>query len=107
MNFRPRNPWTHEEIQEFLPKLESELAQKESENPNIKPLPPMTLDECKTYLFRFIGLASERPLSGDEAFFLGQLISVFQSSVRAETLEYKGRFFVLTEDDVNQMIGQQ
>jgi hypothetical protein len=100
----PRLPWTHEQIQQLVPKLEESLRQQEAENPNIRPLPPMAFDECLDLFFRLIDTATNRALTLDEAGFMGQLLHAFQSAVRAETLGYKGRFMVITEKDVQRSI---
>jgi hypothetical protein len=104
VDFVPRTPWTHEQINEFLPNLKTDLAKQEKANPNIRPLPPMTVEECRDFFFRLMSLASSRAITHDECCIMGQLLSVFQSAVRAEALGHKGRFFVVSEEDVNQMI---
>ena len=38
---------------------------------------------------------------------MGQLLAVFQYAVRAETLGRKGRYFVLSEEDINRMMQEQ
>jgi len=104
MDISPRQPWTHEQIQELLPKLKAKIAEQEVEDPNIRPLPPMTVEECKEYFFRLTNAAETRPLTGDECCIWGQLLSVFQQAVRAETLGKKGRYFCLSEADINRMM---
>jgi hypothetical protein len=103
----PRQPWTQEQLQELLPKLKAEIAREEAQDPNIRPLPPMTVDECKDFFYRLNDIASTRPLTGDECCIMGQLLAVFQYAVRAETLGRKGRYFVLSEEDINRMMQEQ
>lgn len=99
-----RLPWTHEQIDELIPRVKQHLADQEANDPELRPLPPMTVDECKEYFFRFVDIASTRPLDEKESGILGQLLSVFQFAVRAETLGKKGRFFIISEDDINKMM---
>lgn len=103
-DFTPRTPWTHEQINEFLPQLKADLAKEEAANPNMRPLPPMTVEECKNLFFRLINIVSTRSLTHEECCIMGQLLAVFQGAVRAETLGHKGRFFVLSEEDINRMM---
>lgn len=106
MDVSPRSPWTHEQIQELLPKLKSNLQEMEAEDPDIRPLPPMTVAEAKDYFFRLFDVASTRSLNPSECFIMGQLLSVFEQAVRAESLGKKGRYFVISEDDINRMMGK-
>lgn len=99
----PNSPWTHEELQALLPKLEKKLVTEEIENPGIRGLPPMTVEESKNYFFKLIDIAKERPITFSESLIFGQLLSVFQQAVRAEMLGKKGRFFVISEDEINQI----
>ena len=99
-----RMPWTQEELDAFLPKLKKEIEQAEADYEDVKPLPPMTVEECADYLLRLIDRAKTRTLNESECFFHGQLLSVFQQAVRAETLGKKGRFFVISEADINRMM---
>jgi hypothetical protein len=99
-----RLPWTREQIDELIPKVKQNLAEQEANDPELRPLPPMTVEECKEYFFCLVDIASTRALNENEAGILGQLLSVFQFAVRAETLGKKGRFFVISEDDISKMI---
>lgn len=105
-NNAPRTPWTQEQLDGFLSKLETEIVRVEDENPNARPLPPMTVDECKGFFGRLLDIAHARALDAEECLLMGQLLAVFQFAVRAETLGKKGRFFVMSEEDVNNILQQ-
>lgn len=103
MSARP--PWTHEELQALIPELEREIAQTEAEQKEeVRPLPPMTVEEATQFFYRLMDIAATRPLTQRECFMHGQLLACFQYAVRAETLGKKGRFFVLSEEQINQMV---
>jgi len=97
--------WTHEEVQRLIPKLKARIdkmqAKIEAEQSYpIKGLPPMTTDECIRYFNRLIQTAADRPLSEQECFLHGQLLSVYQQACFAEALGEKGRFFVIPESTI-------
>lgn len=99
-----QQPYTREEIDRMLPAFDGSedprLAEIQAEHPDARPLPPLSVQECQGYFYRLAELASRRPWTLRECFLHGQLLSVFQQAVRAETLGYTGRFFVLSEDDL-------
>lgn len=101
-------PWTHEELQAAIPKLEKGLDQivaEEAEQGNeVKPLPAMTFEECREYFDRIMDIASERPLTKSECFIHGQLLCCFEMAVRAEMLGKKGRYFVFSQESIEQML---
>jgi len=96
-------PWTHEELEEMKAELSAALDKTERERPEVRPLPPMTEGEALALLNALVGTAETRPLTGDEAFLHGQLLSCFRMAVRADTLGHKGRFFVISQDDVERL----
>jgi len=95
-----RLPWTRAELEAILPRIERQIAETEEQWPAVRPLPPMTPDECRAYLNRLMELAKLRPLTGYECFLHGQLQAAFEHAIRAETLGYRGRYFVLSEADI-------
>lgn len=105
MNRRIRVPWTREELDELLPKLEADLAELEGgQAEEVKPLGPMSVAECLDYFWRLLELAKHRPLTESECFLFGQLVNVFQQACWAEARGHKGRCFVIPEDAVQALI---
>lgn len=97
--------WTFEEIEAFIPKLKQELEETEAEfEGKVKGFPPMTKEEAKDYLLRLGNLAEERPLTKEEAFAHGQLLCVYEQSIRAEMLGKKGRYFCISEEQIKNMV---
>jgi hypothetical protein len=94
------SPWTHEELEEMKNTLEESINRTEAENPNIRPLPPMTLDEAKELLLALADTATVRVLTEDEAFLHGQLVAAYGMAVRAATLGHSGRYYVISEQDI-------
>jgi hypothetical protein len=99
-----RTPWTPEELKAETTMIDRRLKETEHEYPGARPVPPMTVDECKEHFFGLMGIAAEQPLTRDQCFLHGQLLSVLISAVRAEMLGKKGRYFVLSEEDIAQSI---
>ena len=100
-----RIPWTREELDGLLPRLEREMDDLEAgQDGQVKPLPPMLPEECLEYFSRLMDAAGQRPLSGDECFLHGQLLSVYRQACWAEARGYKGRCFVIPESALQQMI---
>ena len=100
-------PWTHEQIQALLPKLEKSLKETEaSQEEEVRGLPAMTKEEAKDYIFRIMDYAAERPLTQREIFIHGQLLCCFEMAVMAETLGKKGRYFVVSEEHINKLMQQ-
>jgi hypothetical protein len=95
-----KSPWSRQELDRLLPRLEAAIAATEADRPEARPLPPMTVAECLDYGMRLMDLAGERPLSTDECFLHGQLLAVLIQAAKAEALGYKGRHFVISEGDV-------
>jgi hypothetical protein len=99
-----RTPWTLDEVREFLPVLKQRVEEHEAMDENIRPLPPMNGEECEEMFFRISELALERPLTLAEHCLLGQVMANYRFAIRAETLGKKGRYFVLSEDDITKMM---
>lgn len=103
-----RLPWTRDELETLLPKLKQELADIEAAEPHeIRPLPPMTREECQDYFNRLMDTAAERPLTSAECFIHGQLLCNYQHAILAESFGKKGRFFVISEEEINQLVKEQ
>ncbi len=101
-----RVPWTRDEIEALIPKIEKSLHDAESgRGGNVKPMPPMTADECTDLMQRLLDSAATRPLSLDECFMFGQLLSCYRQAIQAEMLTGKnGRYFVMSENDINSFL---
>lgn len=97
-------PWSVEEIERVAPKIRADLKKYELENPDVKLLPPMTVEEATDFFLRYLNTATERPLTTAETLILSQLLSCYKQAVRAETMGKKGRYIVLSEDDINSMM---
>lgn len=106
-----RIPWTHNELQSMIPKIEARLEEAEAEakeeGTTLKPLPPLTEQECLEYFWRLMDSASQRPLTLEECGLHGQLLSQFQQSVMARCLGKKGRYYVISEDNVLEMMSNR
>jgi hypothetical protein len=92
--------WTQAELDELLPSLDARIATIESLSPNFRPLPPMTVEEALGRFAALFDIAGKRPLTDDERFLGEQLLSVFAMAVRAETLGKKGRYFCMSQEQV-------
>lgn len=107
-----RTPWTREELEYLIPQLEEKLVEDEQSQredqlhgqDEVKPLPPMTMDECKDYIWRMMDAAKERPLTSRECFIFGQLLQALQQCVMAEMLGKKGRYYVVSEDQTVEIL---
>lgn len=96
-----RVAWTREELQALIPVVEKRLEAAEAEQAEeVRGLPPMTPDECLEYFWRLMDAAAVRPLSQRECFLHGQLLSNFRMAVFAEARGYKGRFYVIQEEQI-------
>jgi len=100
-----RLPWTKQELEQFLPKLDKQLSDIEATEVGIKPLPAMEQQECLDYFYRLMDIAAVRPLTKQETFLHGQLLAVYAMAVTAEVLGKKGRSFVIHEDKINEILG--
>lgn len=96
-------PWTREEIHNLLPKLKEELKEIQ-EKYDCRPLPPMTVEEARDFILRLHTEAESRLLTKAETMLLSQLLAAYEMAVKAEVLGMKGgRYFVVSEDDINSM----
>jgi len=96
-----RVPWTHEQLQALIPKVEADLKRVEDEEGgDVKPVPPLTKDECLEYFWRLMDSAAQRALTKQEIFIHGQLLAQYEQSILAERLGKKGRYYVIPEDQI-------
>lgn len=111
----PRKQFTIAELQELFrgriaeltTNVTSRIEQYEAEDPNLRPLPPMTRKESFEMILHCLSLAHKRELTDDECAIFAQLIAVFEQAVRAETLGYKGRYFVMSEDQIKGLLDRR
>jgi hypothetical protein len=66
----------------------------------------MSRDEVLEYIGRLLTIATTRPITEPERFIFEQLLSNFRAAVLAEAMGKKGRYFVLSEDDIGRMMKQ-
>ena len=105
---KARIPWTREELNALIPKIAQDLDKIEiDQGGNIKPLPPMTLAECGDLFSRLLDIAATRTLTNDECFMHGQLLSCYRHAVQAEMLGRKGRYFVVSEDEITSLMADR
>jgi hypothetical protein len=95
-----RKAWTHEELDAMLRTTEARLEKVEAETPNVRGLPPLAEEECFRYICSMLDLASERVLTLDECFLMGQLIAQYRMAVEARMLGRRGRYYVISEADL-------
>lgn len=97
----PKLPWTREELDQLIPKIEAQISEiEDTRDGPVKPLPVMTLEECMRFFLRMLDVAKRRALSDDECFLMGQLLACYRMAVRADMLGKQGRFYVVAEDDI-------
>ena len=97
-----KSEWTHEELGRMKRQVDESINEFEAENPNARPLPPLSEQESKDYLFSMFDLATERPLTIDEAGLAGQFLCCFRMAIEARMLgKPKGRYFVISEADLD------
>lgn len=108
---KPKLPWTQEELDQLLPKVKKDLEKKieeteaEQEEP-VKPLPPMTKQEALDFLWRLIETTGERTLTSRERFIFSQLLAIFEQAILAERLGKKGRFYVVSEEHIMNLMNE-
>jgi hypothetical protein len=95
-------PYTYEELAELKHQLSSKIKSYERETQS-RPLPPMEEEEALVLLTCFIDTATERLLTGDEAGMMGQLLATHKMAVEARMLGKKGRYFVVSQADVERL----
>ena len=103
-----RVPWTRAELDELIPparaRIDAAMAADEAEFGEIKPVGPMTHDECLDYFSRLLDVAQQRPLTGKECFLFGQLFQCFKQAVQAEMLGKKGRYYVVSAEQLAKVL---
>ena len=99
--------WTHEQLQSMRRKLLDEIVEIKQEFPNTRSLPPMSENEAFMMLSALCDVAQTRTLTRDEAFLHGQLLSAFRMGVMANTLGHNGRFFVVSEEDIERLAARK
>jgi hypothetical protein len=107
-----RIPWTHEELQALIPACKEEMSQIEEEEfadsgTRIKPLPPLTKNECLDYFWRLTKVAEQRPLTREETFVHSELVAQFEQAVLAERMGYKGRYYVVSQEQIEELMKRQ
>lgn len=91
----------------MIPKLEKSIEDIAAGQPHeVRGLPPMTVEECENYFYGLMDLAAERPLTEAECFIHGQLMCCYRMAIKAEMLGKKGRYFVFSEEDIRNKLGQ-
>jgi hypothetical protein len=94
-------PWTKAELDKLIPIARAKLDRMVEEAPfTLKPLDPMTVEECEEYFRRLMDLATERLLTPQECCIHGQLLAVYKMACRAELLKLKGRYYVISEKEM-------
>lgn len=96
-----RSPWTHEELAALRRRLTKRLEDAEAENPDLRPLPPMTEEECRETLLAF---GDQLPPDADSMLF-GQLLAQYRQAIEARMLGRRGRYFVISEADLERLKG--
>lgn len=103
-----KEPYTLDQLREHLPelsnKLKKEIEEIEEEDERIRPLPPMTTDECLELLFRLVEIAKIRTFDCFESTLFGQLLANYRMAVQAETLGKRGRYYVMSEEDIQKIV---
>lgn len=96
-----RLPFTRDELNVLIPKLDQHLQDMEDAEPfDVQPIGCLTLEECHEYFGRLLDAAAVGPLSRQQCFLHGQLLCVFKNACRAEMLKKPGRYFVVSEEDL-------
>lgn len=91
-----KQPWTIEELQD---KFKAQFEVLEFEYPEARGLPPMTTKDALWFLNQIIETAYNRTLTTEEIFLHSQLLCNLTMAAKAEALGYKGRVFLITEDE--------
>ena len=103
---KDRIPWTREELRAMLPRVEEKLDEAEAcfAPGAVRPLSPMTVSEARELILSQIHLSTSRILTAEESHLAGELLAVFEMAVRAEMLGKRGRYFVVSEDQIDGMM---
>ncbi len=99
-----RPPMTREEMRLLVPKLEANCEKDEAEFAGIQPLPMMTVEEAREFIYRIMTTAHERKLESHECGMLGQLLCSYEIAIRSETLRFKGRWICMSEDGIREIV---
>ena len=102
-----KSPWSHEELCALSERIERDIRRTEEENPDIRPLPPLSEEEAKNLILDLTAVAVQRQLTHDESFLIGQLLSGYRMAVEARMLKKPGRYFVLSEADIQRLMNEQ
>lgn len=99
-----RTPYTLDELRVLAPTLQPLIEQKMREMErqyHVRPLPALTVDEAVEFILNFVNHATQRLLTPDESFLVGQLINQLTQAVRAEMLTNRpGRYYVISDEDI-------
>jgi len=96
-------PYTHEELAEMRTRLSNSIQQAEHDNPGARPLPPMLEQDARDLLLELTKIAVERLLTSSESFMAGQLLAVYRMAIEARMLGHHGRYYVVSEADVERI----
>jgi len=101
-------PYSFEELRRVIPSLKHDIESMEREEAALgniaRPCGPLTLAEAREFLLDLVGAAESRPLTRAEVFLHGQLLCVYEQAVRAEMLGKSGRYFVIPEAALQDLI---
>jgi len=100
MKMDNRKPWTPAELKALLPTIEARLQATEEAYPDVRPVSPLTEDETRELLNNLFELATTRMLSKTETFLGGQLLAQYKQAIWAHMLGKKGRYYVISEEDL-------
>lgn len=100
------NPWTREELDKMkslaVGLIKEHTEEEAAAGNDIRPLPPMTVEEASDYILSLVEVGQTRLLTRAECFMHGQLLAVFKQAVQAEMLGKKGRYMVISEEQMSQ-----
>ena len=103
-----RVPYSLDELRARIPSLKGKIEAHERDEASlgndVRPCGPLTVAEARDLLLDLAGLAEERPLTRSELHLHGQLLCVYEQAVRAEMLGKKGRYFVIPESSLRNLL---
>lgn len=99
-----QHPWTLKELTDLQKELNVFIEKTMEERPGVRPLPPMLEDESRDLLLSLTEASRARLLTDDEIFMIGQLLSVYRMAVEARMLKKPGRYYVISEAQINGML---
>jgi hypothetical protein len=103
----PNAPWTLAELETMLAANLARIRRAEADYPEARPVPPLAVAECRELLLALADRAQWDTLEDEEVFLCGQLVQQFEQAVRAETLGYKGRYYCMSEAQLEQLLQQE